>query len=143
MRSLHLTGIVAGLAVCGGPTAAHGQDAGHACTTIAALVSHDSTRVGVAPDTVVRDPRGDARWRGCRVRMERPHADVVGNNAPDRVVRRGLTALGWTELPKYAADGPNGTAFALRRDGVVCFVNAGWADDAAGRYTFSAACTVP
>ena len=135
--------MVLALLLRGLPAVASAQVAGPACASVAALISGDEAEVHVTRDTVVQDPRGDTRWRGCRVALDMPRADVADSNAPDHRVRRGLAVLGWRELLNYAADGPNGTAFALRKEGVVCFIRASWGDRPTSTYTLSASCAVP
>lgn len=47
-------------------------------------------------------------------------------------LRNALTARGWQEVPGYAADGKDGTAFAYRARGVVCLVRGEWDGGADG-----------
>ena len=63
---------------------------------------------------------------GCRIT-----ATGTGAHFPDFVtvsnqLREMLQALGWEEDQQYVADAPTQTAFAMRQDGALAMVNAGW-----------------
>jgi hypothetical protein len=52
--------------------------------------------------------------------------DTVGSLSVDGDVAAGLTAAGWTDIPRYTADGPDGSAFGLRSRETVCLFRASW-----------------
>jgi len=60
-----------------------------------------------------------------------------GGTDPTGLLRDGLAARGWREDLRYAADGPDGTSFALRHNGTLCMISASWdgGDDSDPTYT--------
>ena len=52
--------------------------------------------------------------------------DTVGSLSVDGDVAAALTAAGWTDIPRYTADGPDGSAFGLRSRETVCLFRASW-----------------
>ncbi len=112
------------------------QSRGAPCAAIAALLGDDSGQVTITRDTTVRDPRTREILPGCALRLDGVRSAWTGAASPDERVRAGLEALSWREHLHYAADGPDGTAFALWRGGATCFVRAEWdgGDDADPSY---------
>lgn len=128
---------------------AGGQTAGAGCAAVAAVIGDAAGPVTLVRDTVVRDPRTETLAPGCMVRLDGRMSAFVQGETADQLVRRGLHALGWREDLSYAADGPDGTAFAMRTIGTVCFARAEWdgGDDTdpayvpADRYVLDVGCT--
>ena len=75
----------------------------------------------------VADPIAGVERPGCRIELR-------GHFAPSGVDQDPLVLLspeapllgGWSYDHRYAADGPDGTAFVLRRDRVLCLVTGSW-----------------
>lgn len=103
---------------------------------MAALLPADTGQLTLTRDTVVSDPRTDERLPGCVLRLVAGRSAFGTGPLPDQRVRDGLAALGWREHLQYAADGPDGTAFALWRESATCFGAAQWdgGDDADPSY---------
>jgi len=49
-----------------------------------------------------------------------------GKPDPTAVAHQKLQEMGWQEDIEYSADGPDGTTFAMRKDGILCFVEGRW-----------------
>jgi hypothetical protein len=85
-------------------------------------------------ETVISDHRQQQKRKGCRItassNTSREHA------RPDELLRAELPKAGWREDIRYGADGKDGTAFAFRRESVLCLVEASWdgGDDSDPRY---------
>lgn len=60
-----------------------------------------------------------------RLSMKGSFKRVRDGAVPDRLHTM-LAENGWEELLDYAADGPDGTSFAFRRDDVACVVRGEW-----------------
>lgn len=73
-----------------------------------------------------RDYRTGKVGQGCRVEMEGSAAAFRGTGAPDVALRERFVGLGWSEDYQYAADGPDGSAFAFRQGSVLCLFRAHW-----------------
>ncbi len=142
LRALMLGVLLAG----GGRVAA--QQPTPACAAAAAFLGIDGERARLARDTAVADPRSTQMRRGCWLGLATTRARLPTGPRPEERVRAGLLALGWQEDLRYAADGPDGTAFALRHGRDVCFVAASWdgGDDSdptyvpSDRYTLTVRC---
>jgi hypothetical protein len=97
-----------------------------ACTSISALVSEGPVDSLQRSNIVVEDERTRRRGDGCRVRLVATRTAFANEDSPDQRVRAVLPTLGWEEDWDYGADGPDGTAFALRKDTILCLVRASW-----------------
>jgi len=118
---------MAGFLLAGvGAADAAAQQPPPACAAVAAVLGGDGARPTLVRDTSVTDPVTGHRRRGCWLGLETVRTEFADGPSPEERLRAGLTALGWREDPRYAADGPDGTAFALRRGREVCFVEASW-----------------
>jgi len=95
------------------------------CNTLAAVVGEGVLSIA-AVDTVVRDHRFGRMAPGCLLRLTGRMSAFHDASPPDEILRQVLPDQGWQEDLRYAADGPDGTAFALRRDGVLCMISAAW-----------------
>jgi len=51
---------------------------------------------------------------------------LQGKPDPTAVAHQKLQDAGWQEDIEYSADGPDGTTFAMRKDGILCFVEGRW-----------------
>ena len=101
--------------------------------TLCAAVSAIAVRaLGIEPagdtSTVFPSPRGGAPWRGCRLRGE--GAEPRGSREP-RPAERLAAAMrqeGWAEDVGHQADGPDGSATAMRRGAAMCHLQHWWAE---------------
>jgi hypothetical protein len=120
------------------------SDVSTACDTVAAILAD-------TPGTVTRPPapRDDSGNVRCRVLLRARVAGYGGGPRPEHRLWQGLLAHGWREDPQYAADGPDGTVFALRNQAALCIANGRWdgGDDSDptyvpdDRYELSVKCT--
>ncbi len=95
-----------------------------ACTEVAEILS---PAWGLERSNVlVEDDRTGQTGSGCRVRVVTTTTSFENGDSPDVRLRARLPATGWTEDFGYAADGSDGTAFALRKDAVLCQIRAMW-----------------
>ena len=118
------------------PTGARAQVGAEACRDLAELVAQVPSLVLSDTDTVVYDDRRGRTSPGCMLRMQgRPSAMSDATN-PDELLRQALAERGWQEDLSYAADGPDGTAFAFAHGTVRCMIRAAWdgGDDADPTY---------
>jgi hypothetical protein len=85
---------------------------------------------------VVTDYLASQSGSGCRVRLDGAASRYGQAARPNDVVREELPTHGWNEDFRYAADGPDGTGFALKREGVTCLFQGMWdgGDDADPTY---------
>lgn len=87
--------------------------------------------------------------RGCRLAIAGSFAATPPGDDAIRRLRDGFAARGWRELLAHAADGVDGSAFALRSEAVACWFQASWdggSDDAPAKprgpaYAISVLCT--
>ena len=96
------------------------------------LASVPGTAVGVVRETFLDERSGCVR-RGCVVKVTGSIRAVEGRPSPEDTPERYLAAQGWTSLLPYAADGPDGTAYAMHWPGAICLVRSDWShwhDDA-------------
>jgi hypothetical protein len=64
---------------------------------------------------------------GCRLELRGNFDPTGGAQHPlAQLTPEGSLFSGWSFDHRYAADGPDGTAFALRRDRVLCLVTGSW-----------------
>jgi len=97
-----------------------------ACTSISDIISEEPVDSLLRSNAVVEDERTHRKDSGCQVRALTSRRDVPDEESPDHRVRTALPTYGWVEDYDYAADGPDGTAFALRRDAILCQFRASW-----------------
>ena len=84
----------------------------------------------------------------CHVRTFGRFSALKGDN-PGELVRNKFQAMGWKEELRFAADGPDGTSFAFRRDPLWCQIRGAWdgGDDSdpgyepSDEYIISVTCT--
>jgi hypothetical protein len=108
------------------PTTVSGQQFSAACDTIAQVVADIPTVTTTRTDTLVVNHRMDRTAPGCRVRVTGSRSAFGERNSPDERLRNEWASRGWTEDFRYAADGPDGTAFALIKGPVLCMFEAAW-----------------
>lgn len=102
------------------------QDATSSCDIVARILAELPTLAIDRSDGQVRDYRTGEVGRGCRVEVKGLATAYRDKDAPDVVLREQLTRLGWTEDYQYAADGPDGSAFAFRSGSTLCVFQAHW-----------------
>jgi hypothetical protein len=74
----------------------------------------------------IEDYRTGQTGQGCRVEMKGSAAAFRESGEPDIALRERFAASSWTEDYTYAADGPDGSAFAFRKGPVLCVFRAFW-----------------
>jgi hypothetical protein len=75
----------------------------------------------------VPDPLTGIERAGCRIELQGSFEPSGGAQHPLALLTPEEPSLsGWSFDQRYAADGPDGTAFALRRDRVLCLVTGSW-----------------
>jgi len=119
-----------------GKAAEEPDPAGDACLMIyAALVPTPGTIVETF-EGVLGDETGAASESGCTVIVSGTWAELGDAPSPDGVVFDLLAGQGWSEVPEYGADGPDGTAFGFSGNGVLCVIRGRWdgGDDADSTY---------
>jgi hypothetical protein len=111
------------------PTAEY-PSLGAACDAVQEVIAGRlGVRVERADSVSYENEFIDARRTGCALRAlghfsSRP--DTVGSVSVDGDVAAGLTAAGWIAMTHYSADGPDGSAFAMRSRETVCLFRASW-----------------
>ncbi len=112
------------------------QDIGMLCDSVAQAVTSMPSVTIARTDTVIRDPLTERATSGCRVHLTGSMSAFQQTGTPDEHLRSLLPTRSWTEDLSYAADGPDGTAFALRRGAVLCLFRGRWdgGDDADPTY---------
>lgn len=131
---------LSGAALCQEKTGDHANGKKHpipetardSCRTIAAILAVYPTLEVRLSEGAVRDPQDGAERFGCRVHASGPTSGMTGEVQPEESIRFLLGESGWEEDPRYAADGPGTTSFALRKRGVLCFFSGGahsWIED--------------
>jgi hypothetical protein len=123
-------------AVAWGPAALSAQPA-TACDAVAQLVAAVPSLVPTGRDSLVHDERFGRTVPGCLLRFAGRVSAFPNRTEPSGLLRDGLAARGWQEDLRYAADGPDGTSFALRHDSTLCLISASWdgGDDSDPTYT--------
>lgn len=105
---------------------ASAQDANGGCENVARVLAEFPTRAVDRSQGDVRDYRTGEVGRGCRVEMKGSAATFREIGEPDIALRERFARLGWSEDYEYAADGPDGSAFAFRNGSVLCVFWAHW-----------------
>jgi hypothetical protein len=96
------------------------------CDTVAALVPGLPGIRIQRSNGVVHDDRMGREHYGCRVTVIGSTVAFRNATSPDEVLRKKLGTRGWQEDLRYAADGPDGTAYALRSHSVLCLFRGRW-----------------
>lgn len=99
--------------------------AARACESAAVIFSEmpGLVEAGSAP---VADPDAGVDLAGCRVSLSGSFADMGGGQRPDVALGATFAATGWHYDDRWAADGPDGTSFLLRKDDRFCIVEGRW-----------------
>ncbi len=63
-------------------------------------------------------------------------SELAGRSSPGDTLLQYLSERGWRQQPRFSADGPDGTFFALSKNDIWCFVRGRWdgGDDADSTY---------
>ncbi len=72
------------------------------------------------------DHRTGKESDGAGLTMRGTFGALHGKPDPTAVAHQKLQDAGWQEDIEYSADGPDGTTFAMRKDGILCFVEGRW-----------------
>ena len=85
-----------------------------------------------ARSSTFADERAKLERNGCTISVAGSFAALLGGKDVFDLWRDAFAARGWQEQPEYAADGPDGTAFAFASRGVLCLFQGRWdgGDDA-------------
>jgi hypothetical protein len=149
-----------GLAACvgadAGRAAAQGHDSAHAtslqvatevhgaCSAVAAWWRQRRAEVRVV-DSLLVPPLADRAVAGCVVQATQEHGAQPLTGEPAGGLETGErsasaliagTGQDWVSLPRYAADGPDGSVVGYQRGAVRCVVAASWdgGDDSDSTY---------
>jgi len=94
--------------------------------------------IGRTDSTVFENEFGDGRRTGCELKATGSFkaVEVKAGKSLDGSVSDTLSALGWAPLTHYSADGPDGTAWAMRSRETVCVFSWTWdgGDDSDSTY---------
>ncbi len=98
---------------------------------VLALVPDTSVVRVESSEGLVEDHLTGRRYPGVQVKITGT-ASAFGDESLDAIIRRELVGRGWEEDLRYAADGPDGSAFALRHGASLWLFRAAWdgGDDA-------------
>jgi len=96
------------------------------CSRIHAVVSPIPGTVTEVVDGTFRDDIARCDRPGCLIVVSGSWTDLAGEPDPAERLVDALTAEGWTEVPQYAADGPDGTQVALARGDALCIIRGRW-----------------
>ena len=72
------------------------------------------------------DHRTGKEADGAGLKVVGTFGALHGGSDPTEVTHKKLQQFGWQEDIEYSADGPDGTTFAMRKDGILCFVEGRW-----------------
>lgn len=86
------------------------------------LGSIPGASVKVAQQVAFLDERAGCVRKGCVVKVTGSYSALGPGSSPEGIPERYLADKGWTALLTYAADGPDGTAYAMYRAGAICLV---------------------
>jgi hypothetical protein len=122
-----------------------------ACQLIVTLATESpgvSVRVSVGH---FRDEVADVDRSGCTITIGGSWKALGDGPSALDTISNVLTDRGWRDDPRYAADGPDGTRFALVRGATICIFQGMWdgGDDAdstyvpSDEYTFIVRCATP
>ena len=103
-----------------------------ACQKIAAIFAEYPALEVRESEGPVRGPQDISELSGCRIIAFGPASGVAGEIDPAEAVRGRFQGDGWTEDPRYSADGPGTTSFVFRKGRIMCGVSGGahsWIED--------------
>jgi hypothetical protein len=72
------------------------------------------------------DHRSGKEADGAGLAVRGTFGALHGAPEPTALLNQRLRDAGWQEDIAYSADGPDGTTFAMRKDGILCFVEGRW-----------------
>lgn len=72
------------------------------------------------------DHRTGKNADGAGLMIHGKFGPLNGKPDPTAVAHQKLQDAGWQEDIEYSADGPDGTTFAMRKDGILCYVEGRW-----------------
>jgi hypothetical protein len=72
------------------------------------------------------DHRSGKESDGAGLTVRGTFGALHGKPDPTAVAHQRLLDMGWVEDIEYSADGPDGTTYAMRKDGILCFVEGRW-----------------
>jgi hypothetical protein len=72
------------------------------------------------------DHRTGKEADGAGLMIHGKFGPLNGKPDPTAVAHQRLQDAGWQEDIEYSADGPDGTTFAMRKDGILCYVEGRW-----------------
>lgn len=126
----------------------HPESSREACRTIAAILAVYPVLEVKTTEGPVRDPLDGSERAGCLVFASGPASGLAGEVPPEEPIRFLMGESGWEEDPRYAADGPGTTSFALRKGSGLCLFGGGAPSGIEGdtflgaeRFVFEAGCT--
>lgn len=102
------------------------QDPRSGCDLAAQILSDFPSASMIRSEGEVEDYRTGRTGQGCRVEMKGSAAAFRETGEPDVALREKFAGSSWTEDYAYAADGPDGSAFAFRNGPVLCVFRAHW-----------------
>jgi hypothetical protein len=87
-------------------------------------------------DGTFYDDHLERRLTGCRIVVDGMWGELRGRANPGDSVYVLLSKQGWRQEPRYSADSPDGTFFAMSKGDLWCFVRGQWdgGDDADSSY---------
>lgn len=97
-----------------------------ACSAVANILSDVPVTALERSNAAVENERTHRRGDGCSVRLLSSVDEFTDSETPDQRVRVALPIAGWVEDWDFGADGPDGTAFGLRKGSVLCQFRASW-----------------
>jgi len=112
-------------AMAQGPAALGGGVPG-ACDAIAAAWGALPGARVARSEGEFEDPVAGRGRTGCRVTVKGAFGALGAAQRPETRVVEVLQGRGLRYDDRYAADGPDGTSFALRADGMLCVVHGRW-----------------
>jgi hypothetical protein len=77
-------------------------------------------------EDAVEDHASGLKRSGCRVRVEGTFSGLRGTQRPEARIAEMLQRRGFKHDNRFDADGPDGTAFALRAKTILCIVDGKW-----------------
>jgi ketosteroid isomerase-like protein len=114
----------------------HSSSPGPVCDQIhQAMLAIPGTAVD-RRDGTFYDDHLDRHLTGCKIVVAGVWGELRGRANPGDSVYVLLSKQGWRQQPRYSADGPDGTFFALSKGDLWCFVRGQWdgGDDADSLY---------
>ena len=130
----HVVWIIVGAGACLSifPGSVHGQQSGTVCDTVIGLLPEDPSLVLSSRDTLATHFFTGERLPGCWLWLTGPSAGYDFLDFPHQILRRELPRAGWQGTAEHMADGVDITVFGMRRNSVLCLVDARWDGEGVG-----------